>query len=183
MSRRSELAEAATDYALEHGLIGLSLRPLAADLGTSDRMLLYHFADKDDLVTTIVRTSTHRSSEALRGLPPSADPERAVLDLWAVVSSPAITRCARLYSEASALGVLGAGPYDALVRESNEVWISAMAGHLAASGVPTRWAARLAWLVDETFMGLSLDLPLEQPGHVVEDLARAVRLLAVDSLP
>ena len=29
-TRREELAEAATDYALEHGLIGLSLRPLAA---------------------------------------------------------------------------------------------------------------------------------------------------------
>ena len=42
-ARRDELAEAATDYVLEHGLIGLSLRPLAAALGTSDRMLLYHF--------------------------------------------------------------------------------------------------------------------------------------------
>ena len=41
--RRAQLAEAATDYVLEHGLIGLSLRPLAAEIGTSDRMLLYHF--------------------------------------------------------------------------------------------------------------------------------------------
>ena len=44
-TRREELAEAATDYAIEHGLIGLSLRPLAVALGTSDRMLLYHFRD------------------------------------------------------------------------------------------------------------------------------------------
>jgi hypothetical protein len=28
-TRREELAEAATDYAIDHGLIGLSLRPLA----------------------------------------------------------------------------------------------------------------------------------------------------------
>ena len=57
-TRRDELAEAATDYALEHGLIGLSLRPLAEALGTSDRMLLYHFEDKDDLVATILRTTS-----------------------------------------------------------------------------------------------------------------------------
>ncbi len=49
-SRRDEVAQAATDYVLEHGLVGLSLRPMAAELGTSDRMLLYHFASKDDLV-------------------------------------------------------------------------------------------------------------------------------------
>ena len=54
-ARRAELAEAATDYVLEYGLIGLSLRPMAAALGTSDRMLLYHFGDKDDLIATVIR--------------------------------------------------------------------------------------------------------------------------------
>ena len=43
MGKRDELVQAATDHALEHGLIGLSLRPLAAAIGTSDRMLIYHF--------------------------------------------------------------------------------------------------------------------------------------------
>jgi len=61
VTRREELTEAAADYLLDHGLIGLSLRPLAAALGTSDRMLLYHFADKDDLVATVLRVSTDRS--------------------------------------------------------------------------------------------------------------------------
>ena len=72
-TRREELAEAATDYALEHGLIGLSLRPLAEAVGTSDRMLLYHFRDKDDLVATILRTSTARSMESIRDLPHPPD--------------------------------------------------------------------------------------------------------------
>jgi hypothetical protein len=39
--RRDEWTALATDYAHQHGLIGLTLRPLAAALGTSDRMLLY----------------------------------------------------------------------------------------------------------------------------------------------
>ena len=86
-TRRDELAEAATDYAVEHGLIGLSLRPLAGALGTSDRMLLYHFRDKDDLVATILRTSTTRSVAFIQALPPSADQRSAVLDLWRAAST------------------------------------------------------------------------------------------------
>src|SRR4051794_29641819 len=41
--RRDQLLDRVTDHVLEHGLIGLTLRPVAAALGTSDRMLLYHF--------------------------------------------------------------------------------------------------------------------------------------------
>ena len=46
--RRHVLAEGATDYVLEHGLLDLSLRPLAAALGTSDRVALAAFIDGID---------------------------------------------------------------------------------------------------------------------------------------
>src|SRR6187455_705660 len=98
--RRHVLAEEATDYVLEHGLIDLSLRPLAAALGTSDRMLLYHFRDKLDLVATILRVSNDRSVKGIRDLQPSPDVRQAVIDLWGAVSSPEQARCQRLYVEA-----------------------------------------------------------------------------------
>src|SRR5690349_315476 len=53
ISRRAELTDGALRYVLEQGLVGLSLRPLAAALGTSDRMLIYHFGSKDALVTAV----------------------------------------------------------------------------------------------------------------------------------
>src|SRR3954462_3256705 len=110
-SRREELAEAATDYALEHGLIGLSLRPLADALGTSDRMLLYHFDDKDDLIATILRTTVARSAQNLHELPASRDVRAAVIELWRAVSTGPQERCQRLYVEAAALGLFGQEPY------------------------------------------------------------------------
>jgi AcrR family transcriptional regulator len=178
--RRQELADAATDYVLAHGLIGLTLRPLAAAIGTSDRMLLYHFADKDDLLATVLRTSNDRSVAGIRAMPPSPDARRAVLDLWATVTSPAQARCQRLYVEAAAVGVLGVEPYASVVGRANEVWLDSVADHLAASGVPRRTARRAATLVDATFMGLHLDLHLEG-GHGAEasvrDLAEAVATL------
>lgn len=37
-------------YLIEFGLAGLSLRPLAKKLGTSDRMILYYFKTKENLI-------------------------------------------------------------------------------------------------------------------------------------
>src|SRR4029079_19181133 len=103
-TRREELAEAATDYASENGLIGLSLRPLAEALGTSDRMLLYHFRDKHHLVATILRTATTRSVASILGPPSHSDVRAAVLDLWRATSTGRLQACQRLYVEAASLG-------------------------------------------------------------------------------
>jgi AcrR family transcriptional regulator len=48
------LLEAAYRYALEHGLADLSLRPLAAAIGSSPRVLLYLFASKEGLVRALL---------------------------------------------------------------------------------------------------------------------------------
>jgi len=177
-ARRTELADAATDYALEHGLIGLSLRPLAAAVGTSDRMLLYHFDDKDDVVVTVLRTSSERSIMEIRRIPPSRDLRWAVLDLWTATTTGQLERCQRLYVEAAALGLLGREPYVTVVRETNELWVRAIADHLVASGADRRRVRRAVTLLDATFMGLQLDLPLaaDQSEHrrAIRDLADAV---------
>jgi AcrR family transcriptional regulator len=181
-ARRVELAEAATDHALEHGLIGLSLRPLAAALGTSDRMLLYHFDGKDDLIATVIETSSDRSVDLIRRLPPSRGVRRAVRDLWEATTSPPLDRCSRLYVEAAALGLLGREPYVKVVHGANERWVDALADHLAASGADRRCARRAANLMDATFMGLQLDLPLApvdpDQRRVVTDIVDAVVAIA-----
>jgi AcrR family transcriptional regulator len=177
-SRREELAEAATDYVLEHGLIGLSLRPLAAELGTSDRMLLYHFAGKDDLVATILRVSNDRSVATIRALPPARDVRGAVLKLWDAVTEPELVGCQRVYVEAAALGLFGREPYAGVVGAANRVWMAAVTDHLVASGAAPRRAARATVLLESAFSGFLLDLPFDQNGtttrRAVRDLADAV---------
>lgn len=53
-ARESELLELAYAYALEHGLADLSLRPLAAAIGSSPRVLLFLFGSKDGLVRALL---------------------------------------------------------------------------------------------------------------------------------
>jgi AcrR family transcriptional regulator len=176
-SRREELAEAATDYALEHGLIGLSLRPLAEALGTSDRMLLYHFHDKDELIATILRTTNARSMAGIRALPSASDLRGAVSTLWREISTGPQRRCQRLYVEAAALGLFGREPYASEVRDANKGWMAALARHFVRAGLDRSAAGQVARLVDATFMGLQLDQPLDSPARQrrsVTDLADAV---------
>ena len=179
--RREQWTHAATDYVLQHGLIGLSLRPLAAAIGTSDRMLLYHFDTKDDLVAAILRHSNDRAIAAIEALPPSADLRAAVRDLWSVASSAAFEPCTRLYVEAAALGLFGREPYASVVREANDAWLASYVTHLTRSGVPRPLARRAATLIDAAFLGFQLDAPLNggspQRTRALRDLAAAVAAL------
>lgn len=58
--RRAAMLEALADHVLADGLSGSSLRPLAKAAGTSDRMLLYYFADKAEVVTATLEVVARR---------------------------------------------------------------------------------------------------------------------------
>ena len=180
--RREAWTRAATDYVLQEGLIGLSLRPLAASLGTSDRMLLYHFGTKDDLVAAILRESNDRAVAGVAELTPSVDLRAAVHDLWSKWCSPALAPCSRVYVEAAALGLLGREPYATVVREANDRWRACLVAHLTESGVVRPLAERVVTIIDAAFLGFQLDAPLDvSPAdrrRAVGDLADAVAALA-----
>jgi AcrR family transcriptional regulator len=59
-TRRAEIIQRLTDYVLAEGLSAASLRPLAKAAGTSDRMLLYYFADKAEIVTAVLEEISAR---------------------------------------------------------------------------------------------------------------------------
>lgn len=51
---RETLLPALATHVLSHGLGQASLRPLAKAAGTSDRMLIYHFGNKEALITELL---------------------------------------------------------------------------------------------------------------------------------
>jgi AcrR family transcriptional regulator len=182
MTRREELVQQATDYVLEAGLIGLSLRPLAASIGTSDRMLNYHFGSKDELVAGVLRVSSERSAAQIRALKPAGSVRQAVLNLWSALTGAEQQRCQRMYVEAAALGLFGHEPYASAVRDANAVWIESIQDFLVSSGAPAIKAKRMVTLLDSAFMGFQLDLPLDESDAditlAVQDLAQAIESLA-----
>lgn len=57
---RARLREQAASYVLARGIADLSLRPLARALGTSARMLVYHFGSRENLLREVVETLRER---------------------------------------------------------------------------------------------------------------------------
>ncbi|MFI6171433.1 TetR/AcrR family transcriptional regulator [Nocardia sp. NPDC051052] len=55
-AKRADLLAAVVRYIADHGLAELSLRPLAAELGTSSRMLIYYFTTKEELLVQALGT-------------------------------------------------------------------------------------------------------------------------------
>src|SRR6185437_803715 len=85
-SARDRLLAVAVDRAMDGGIADLSLRELAAAIGTSHRMLLYHFGSREGLLAavTLAVEAAERASLAEVG-PVSADDARR---FWARYSDP-----------------------------------------------------------------------------------------------
>jgi AcrR family transcriptional regulator len=64
--RREELLDRAYSYVLDHGLVSLSLRPLAAAIGSSPRVLLFLFESKEGLVRALLERARADEMELLR---------------------------------------------------------------------------------------------------------------------
>jgi AcrR family transcriptional regulator len=175
VSRRDDLLDQVTDHVLEHGLIGLTLRPLAAAVGTSDRMLLYHFGSRDELVTAVVTRTEDRAVAAIDALPTAAGVRAAVEVLWSAYQRDPLYGCASIYVQAAATGLIGQEPYRSSVREANQKWVAALRAYLVRCGVPEQRADRVVTLVDSSLFGFQLDLVTDRP----EELTRGVADLAV----
>jgi AcrR family transcriptional regulator len=88
--RKDELIDAVIAYLLERGLSDLSLRPLAAQIGTSARLLIYHFKSKEGLLTDVLDVMQARLKASLMTLMEkastgkSAQPPLMLFWKWAI---------------------------------------------------------------------------------------------------
>ena len=80
--RRAQWLDAMADHLLAHGLAGSPLRALAAAAGTSDRMLLYYFSDRDDLLAALLRHVAQRMTDMLAGFSGPLTAAQMLAQLW-----------------------------------------------------------------------------------------------------
>src|SRR5919199_2429138 len=75
---REKLLAAVIGYVAAHGFSDLSLREVAAAIGTSHRMLIYHFGSREGLLVAVVQAVEAGSRGLLAEL--AADPSRPLAD-------------------------------------------------------------------------------------------------------
>jgi len=71
-TRKLQLRDAALKYLVEHGVANISLRPLAAALGTSPRILMFHFKSKEGLLQDVFEELHSRLQSSLRAMDTSS---------------------------------------------------------------------------------------------------------------
>lgn len=157
---RQKLLDAAIAHIAETGLSDLSLRSLAAAIGTSHRMLIHHFGSKEGLWVEVVRAVEERQREVLAGILP--DPEapfgEAMRMWWSHISDPSLWANERLFFEIYGQALQGRPHTAAMLDGIVDDWVEPVAELSIARGIPPELARAQARLGVAITRGLLLDL-------------------------
>jgi AcrR family transcriptional regulator len=188
-SPKQELLNAAIEYVAQHGIGDLSLRALAAELGTSHRMLIFHFGSKDKLWIEIVQTVEQSQRERLgQLLPDPGQPTREALwTWWKHISDPSLWPSERLFFELYGQALQGRAHATGFLDGIVDAWVQPIAEANIAQGTPEALAYAHARLGVAVTRGLLLDLlatgdadRVDQAMHAFIDLYEAWIKQAVD---
>ncbi len=112
--RREAAIERMADHLLAQGLGAATLRPLAAAAGISDRMLLYYFADKEEiLAATLTRIAARMIAELDHAVPPARRRAFPALlkEVWAALESESLAQYMHLWLDLAASAARGQRPH------------------------------------------------------------------------
>lgn len=133
-ARQMELLDLAYRYAMEHGLADLSLRPLAAAVGSSPRVLLYLFGSKDALVRALLaraRADELRMLARLRDATAGRGPtglDVMAAEVWRWLAAEEHRALLVLWVEGYARSLVDpAGPWSDFARATVEDWLQVLA--------------------------------------------------------
>jgi len=171
---RDRLLAAAVQEAMRGGIADLSLRELAAAIGTSHRMLLYHFGSREGLLVAVARAV--EEAERARFLAWGMTPEDA-RRIWQRLSDPALWPAERLFFELYVQALLGRLGDEQFLDSAVQGWIAPVAVAMVEAGASEASAHIDARLGMAVVRGLLLDLlATGDRDAVTEAFERFVRL-------
>jgi AcrR family transcriptional regulator len=162
-SPKDLLLEQVVDHFAADGLGDLSLRRIAAAIGTSHRMLLYHFGSKNGLLVDVVRAVEARTQAQLSEIG-TRDPgtgtgtDQVIRTLWRYLEDPALADFERLFFALYGRALQGEDLLRPLLGEGIAGWLDASTALAADQGVPSDLARVHARLGLAVIRGLLLDL-------------------------
>jgi AcrR family transcriptional regulator len=148
VKRRDQLLRPCRRYFLAHGVANLSLRPLAEAVGTSARLLVYHFGSKEGLIMAVmdeVRAELQASfAEGPAG--PAADhPMRA---FWKSLTRRKNLPNLRLLFEVQILALQNPARYERYLADTSGSWLGVIEQALPAPARGTALSTLCAAVID-----------------------------------
>lgn len=156
MTTRDRLRQDCLRYFLRHGVANLSLRPLAADIGTSARMLLHYFGSKEALIAEVMEQVQARLQAAFQELvnPAPAAGKDLLPRFWRILSAKRNQPSLRLLFEVQMLALQNPGRYRRYLGKTSRTW-----RRLIQATLPARKGSAIAaTLYNAVVDGLLLEL-------------------------
>lgn len=151
--RRDELRDKALDYFLQHGLAELSLRPLAEQIGTSARLLTYHFESKEKLIMLVMEQVRSRVQQSVAEMMHATRGEAVLESVWHWATDPENIPYVRLLFEVQVLALQHPATYARFLSDSSASWLGVIEHGLPESSERRTTATFCSALID----GLILD--------------------------
>ena len=158
-ARREELLDAAAAYLLRHGVGGLSLRPMARAMGTSARLLIYHFGSRERLLIEamgVIRARARTEVTAMLNASSDADLGSLCGTFWRWCTAAQNRPYLRLLFEVHGLALQQPRRYGTYLEGSVGHWIELLSDDLARR-LGRRRAVASATLLVGAIDGLLLD--------------------------
>ena len=158
-SRREELLERAYSFVGEHGIAAVSLRPLAAAIGSSPRVLLFLFGSKDGLIRALLARARADEMRLLSGELPRGSLGEAGTAVWGWLSAPEHRPLLSLWAEAYARSLIEpAGVWSGFARDTVTDWLEVLAATQPAAERDTAEGVARRTAVLAVLRGALLDL-------------------------
>ena len=143
---REEILDGALAAAFDEGLSQLTFGRLAKRLGVSDRIVVYYFPSKDDLIAEVLVGVGLRLQATLEPTfsRPVGDHVELVRTVWPALATAEADPVFALFFEAGGLAAAGREPYDQIVPQLMTAWIDWAAGRLQGSPARRRREATAA---------------------------------------
>ena len=157
--RRAKLLDEIVEYILDHGLAGLSLRPLAAGVKTSPRMLLYFFGSKEGLISEVLaQIRLRQQADFVRAVSGTGRRKERFLRAWNTWSSPRRGKFWRFCFGVYGFALQNPRQFAEFLKRFIGDWLPPFEQALGAAGFPPERARSLATLSLAAMRGLQLDL-------------------------
>jgi AcrR family transcriptional regulator len=167
---RERLLAAAMEHVAQNGVGNLSLRGLATALGTSHRMLIYHFGSREGLLIAVIRAVEAQQRAALAELllDEEAPPADTMRRMWRRLADPALWPNERLFFEIYAQALQGSPHAAPLLDGIVDLWVEPLTRIAVSQGRPEPEARAEARLGVAVTRGLLLDLLATQDRAAVD---------------
>ncbi len=143
---KADILDGALAAALDEGLSQITFGRVAKRLGISDRIVVYYFPTKDDLIAEVLFAM---GAELQATLAPTftvavADHLELLRTAWPILARPEADPVFALFFEAGGLAATGREPFSTLVPQLVEAWIEWAAGFIRGPRTRRRAEAEAA---------------------------------------